>query len=210
MAGIIGKKLGMARVFDQFGNSTAVTVVEAGPCYITQIKTQDTDGYTAIQLGFEEKKEKNTPKAELGRFEKAKTKPLRILREFTTFNGLDKLNLGDEIKVDLFKEGDKVTVSGKSKGKGFQGVVKRHHFAGGPKTHGQSDRTRAPGSIGQSSYPSRVYKGLKMAGRMGNDKSTLKNRRIVKIIPEKNLMLIEGSIPGAISSIVIIKMNRVN
>ena len=163
------------------------------------------DGYNAVQLGFGAKKEKNTTKPLAQHFSKAGVKPLRILREFRNFSEQEKLSLGGEITVDTFVEGEGVIVSGISKGKGFQGVMKRHGFHGGQQTHGQSDRLRAPGSIGQSSYPSRVFKGMKMPGRMGGDKVTLKKRRVIKVIPEKNLILIEGCIPGSVSSIVIIK-----
>ncbi len=205
MAGIIGKKIGMTRVFNEAGKSIPVTVIEAGPCFITQIKSKKVDGYEAIQLGFDEKKEKNTTKPLAKHFSKAGVKPLRILREFRNFQEQEKLSLGGEITVDTFAEGEGVVVSGISKGKGFQGVMKRHGFGGGQQTHGQSDRLRAPGSIGQSSYPSRVFKGMKMPGRMGGDKITLKKRRVIKVIPEKNLILIEGAIPGSVSSIVTIK-----
>ncbi len=205
MAGIIGKKIGMTRVFDEAGKSIPVTVIEAGPCFITQIKSEKTDGYSAVQLGYDEKKDKNTNKPETGHFAKAGVKPLRILREFKNFEDTEKLSLGGEINVGTFVEGEGVIISGVTKGKGFQGVVKRYGFAGGPKSHGQSDRLRAPGSLGQSSYPSRVFKGIKMGGRMGGDKVTFKKRRVIKVIPEKNLILIEGSVPGSVSSIVTIK-----
>ncbi|MFQ5648371.1 MAG: 50S ribosomal protein L3 [bacterium] len=205
MAGIIGRKIGMTRVFDGQGNSVPVTVIEAGPCYITQIKTEDVDGYDAVQIGFEDKKEKNTIKPELGHYAKAGVKPKRILKEFHSFDNLAQLKLGDEIKVDSFEEGQTVTVTGWSRGKGFQGVVKRHGFGGGPKTHGQSDRLRAPGSIGQSSSPSKVFKGVRMGGRMGNARVTLAKKRVLKIVPERNIMMIEGTIPGSRAGLVIIK-----
>lgn len=205
MSGLIGRKLGMSRVFDANGKNVAVTLIEAGPCSVTQIKTDGKDGYRAIQIGFEVKKEKNTSKAELGHFAKANVPAKRILREFKGFDDAETPKLGDELKVDLFSEGDLVDVVGWSKGKGFQGVVKRHGFRGGPKSHGQSDRLRAPGSLGQSSYPSRVFKGLKMAGRMGHDRVTVKGRRIVKVFVEKNILMIEGSVPGPNSGLVIIK-----
>lgn len=205
MAGIIGKKIGMTRVFDSAGKAIPVTVIEAGPCFITQIKSEKIDGYNAVQLGFGVKKEKNTTKPLAMHFSKAGVKPLRILREFRNFTEQEKLSLGGEVTVDTFVEGEDVIVSGISKGKGFQGVMKRHGFHGGQQTHGQSDRLRAPGSIGQSSYPSRVFKGMKMPGRMGGDKVTLKKRRVIKVIPEKNLILLEGCIPGSVSSIVTIK-----
>lgn len=205
MAGIIGKKIGMTRIFDSNGTSIPVTVIEAGPCSITQIKTKKTDGYNAVQIGFLDKKEKNTSKPELKHFAKAEVKPKKIVKEFRDFAGADKLKLGDNVTVDLFQEGDNVCVTGVSKGKGFQGVVKRHGFSGGPKTHGQSDRLRAPGSIGQSSYPSRVFKGVRMAGRMGNEKLTLKKKKIVKIEPEKNILMIQGPVPGPNSGILLIR-----
>ncbi len=205
MAGIIGKKLGMTRLFDDNGRAVPATLVEAGPCYITQIKTQEKDGYRAIQMAFEDKKPKNTSRPVAGHFEKAGVGPKRYLREFKSFDTADELNLGDEIKVDSFSDGEKVTITGISRGKGFQGVMKRHGFGGGPKTHGQSDRPRAPGSIGQSSSPSKVFKGMKMGGRTGNDQVTLKKRRILKIVPEQNLIVIEGTIPGSKSSLILIK-----
>ncbi|HEX9655254.1 MAG TPA: 50S ribosomal protein L3 [bacterium] len=205
MSGLIGRKLGMARVFDAQGKNRAVTLIEAGPCVVTQIKNADKDGYDAIQLGFEDKKDKHTNKPEAGHFAKAGSKPKRFVREFNDFDNQDTMKLGDALTVDLFKEGETVEVVGWSKGKGFQGVVKRHHFSGGPKSHGQSDRTRAPGSLGQSSYPSRVYKGLRMAGRMGNRQVTTKNSTIVKVLPDKNIIMIEGSVPGPKSGLVLIK-----
>lgn len=204
MSGIIGRKISMTRVFDENGKSVPVTVIDAGPCFVTQIKTSETDGYNALQLAFEDKKEKNTTKSQLKHFAKAGVTPKRVVKEFRSMDKADKYNPGDTIKVDVFKEGEKVTVSGWSKGKGFQGVVKRYGFAGGPKSHGQSDRLRAPGSIGQSSSPSRVFKGVKMGGRMGNQKVTLKNRRVVKIFEEKNMIMIEGAVPGARNGLVII------
>ncbi len=195
----------MSRVFDEQGNDIPVTIVQAGPCWVTQIKNAENDGYTAVQLGFEDAKEKRTPRPVLGHFAKAGVAPKRIVKEFRDFEDADSLKLGDEIRVDWFAEGDVVDVTGWSKGKGFQGVVKRHGFGGGPKTHGQSDRWRAPGSIGQASYPSRVFKGLRMAGRMGSRRVTLKRRRVVRVFPEKNVLMIEGAIPGPISGLVIIK-----
>jgi large subunit ribosomal protein L3 len=205
MSGIIGRKIGMTRIFDSQGRDVPVTVIEAGPCVVTQVKTKKTDGYDAVQVGFEDKKEKHTTKPELGHFKKAGIEPKRVVREFRGFEDADSFKLGDFIKVDLFSEGELVKVTGWSKGKGFQGVVKRHGFKGGPKTHGQSDRLRAPGSLGQSSYPSRVFKGLKMAGRMGNEKVTIKNKRILRVDPEKNIMMIEGGIPGPNRGLVIIR-----
>lgn len=205
MSGIIGRKIGMTRIFDSQGRDVPVTVIEAGPCVVTQIKTKETDGYDAVQVGFEDKNEKHTTKPELGHFKKAGIESKRIVREFRGFVNADSLKLGDFIKVDLFSAGELVKVTGWSKGKGFQGVVKRHGFRGGPKTHGQSDRLRAPGSLGQSSYPSRVFKGLKMAGRMGNEKVTIKNKRIIKVDADKNILMIEGGVPGANSGLVIIR-----
>ncbi len=196
MSGILGKKIGMTSIFNDRGESVPCTVIEAGPCYIIQIKTIDNDGYEALQLGFEEKKEILVNKPLAGHFKRANIQPKRVLREFRGFD-VKKFQVGAEVKVDaLFTSGDVVSVSGTSKGHGFQGVVKRHHFGGGFKTHGQSDRLRAPGSIGSSSYPSRVLKGMKMAGRMGGDRVTVKNLRIIQVIPESNILLIRGSVPG--------------
>lgn len=186
----------MTSIFDERGEVIPCTVIEAGPCYITQIKTKSRDGYEALQLGFGEKKERLVNKAEKNHFGKASVKPAQWVKEFRTFD-VEKYKLGDEIRVDsIFSQGDVVSVAGTSKGHGFQGVVKRHHFGGGFRTHGQSDRERAPGSIGSSSYPSRVFKGMRMAGRMGGERVTVKNLRVVKVIPESNLLLIRGSIPG--------------
>ncbi|MBI4811246.1 MAG: 50S ribosomal protein L3, partial [Ignavibacteriales bacterium] len=196
MSGILGKKIGMTSIFDDKGESIPCTIIEAGPCFITQIKTKEKDGYEAIQFGFEEKKERLVNKPLSGHFKKASVSPKKLLREFRSID-VSKFQIGSEVKVDtLFSKGDVVSVSGTSKGRGFQGVVKRHHFGGGSRTHGQSDRVRAPGSIGSSSYPSRVFKGMKMAGRMGGDRVTVKNLSIVQVIPESNLMLIRGSVPG--------------
>ncbi len=205
MPGLIGKKIGMTSVFSADGKNVPCTVIEAGPCVVTQIKTVDTDGYESLQLGFSEKKEKHTTKPELGHTKKAGVAPQRHLVEFKDFDG--EFKLGDTFTaVDLFEESDWVDVVGTSKGKGFQGVVKRHGFAGvGQATHGQHNRLRAPGSLGASSYPSRVFKGMRMAGRMGNDQVTVQNLQVLKVIPEHNLVLVKGSIPGAKNSIVIIK-----
>lgn len=198
MSGILGKKIGMTSVYDDNGVSVPCTVIEAGPCFVTQIKTKDKDGYDSIQLGFDQKAERLVNEPLKGHFAKAGAKALRLLREFRNFNGV-KLELGQEVRVDtVFVQGDTVDVSARSKGKGFQGVVRRHHFGGvGSQTHGQSDRQRAPGSIGGSSYPSRVFKGMRMAGRMGFDNVTVKNLKVLKVIPESNLILVKGSIPGA-------------
>jgi large subunit ribosomal protein L3 len=198
MQGILGVKKGMTQIFDESGLVVPVTVVEAGPCFVTQIKTKETDGYKSVQIAFMDKKESRTTKPAKGHFEKAKVTPKRTLREFE-FS--DDLELGTELKVDRFTAGDFVNVAGVSKGKGFQGVVKRYNFAGGTKTHGQSDRLRAPGSIGQGSTPSRVYKGMKMGGRMGNDRKTLKNVQIVKIDVENNLIFLSGCVPGSKNSL---------
>jgi large subunit ribosomal protein L3 len=202
MTGLLGKKLGMTSIFDESGQVIPCTVIEAGPCFVTQIKTKERDGYEAVQIGFEQKREKTVTKPLAGHFAKAQTKPLRIVREFRG-NGIGELQPGQEIKVDtVFAKGDTVSVVGTSKGRGFQGVVKRHHFGGGFRTHGQSDRERAPGSIGSSSYPSRVFKGQRMAGRMGGDRVTVRNLKVVGIIPDSNLLLIKGSVPGAINGYV--------
>ncbi len=198
MSGILGKKIGMTSVYDDNGVSVPCTVIEAGPCFVTQIKTKDKDGYDSVQLGFDQKAERLVNEPLKGHFAKAGAKALRLLREFRTFTGV-KFELGQEVRVDtVFTQGDTVDVSARSKGKGFQGVVRRHHFGGvGSQTHGQSDRQRAPGSIGGSSYPSRVFKGMRMAGRMGFDNVTVKNLKVLKVIPESNLILVKGSIPGA-------------
>jgi len=196
MSGILGKKIGMTSIFDDKGESVPCTVIEAGPCFVTQIKTKDKDGYEAIQLGFEEKKPSLVNKPLSGHFKRANVSPKKLLSEFRSFD-ITKFQVGAEIKIDaLFSKGETVSVCGTSKGRGFQGVVKRHHFGGGLRTHGQSDRVRAPGSIGSSSYPSRVFKGMKMAGRMGGDNVTVRNLRIIQIVPESNLVLIKGSVPG--------------
>jgi len=200
VSGILGKKIGMTSVFDDHGQMIPCTVIEAGPCYVTQIKTKDKDGYDAIQLGYDEIKERLVNKPMKGHFKRGGVKPVRLLSEFRNFNGLQ-LELGQEVKVDLFHQGDVVDVTGRSKGRGFQGVVKRHHFGGvGMATHGQSDRVRAPGSIGASSYPSRVLKGMRMSGRMGGERVTVKNLKVVKVIADSNILIVKGSVPGAINS----------
>ncbi|MCI0707233.1 MAG: 50S ribosomal protein L3 [Ignavibacteriae bacterium] len=202
MSGILGKKIGMTSLFNEKGESIPCTVIEAGPCFVTQVKTKDRDGYDAVQLGFEPKRERLVNKPLQGHFAKAKAKPVRFVREFRGSNGIP-AELGAEVRVDLFHQGDVVNVTGRSKGRGFQGVVKRHHFGGvGMTTHGASDRVRAPGSIGASSFPSRVFKGTRMGGRMGFEQVTIRNLRVVKVIPESNLLIIKGSIPGAINSYV--------
>jgi large subunit ribosomal protein L3 len=199
MRGLLGKKIGMTRIFDQTGMPKVATVIEAGPCLVVQVKTKDKDGYNAVQLGFENKKESRTAKPLLGHFKKANAQPQRVLREFRDFGR--EVKAGDRIGADLFQEGERVSVSGLSKGRGFQGVVKRHQFSGGSKTHGQSDRLRAPGSIGSSSFPKRVFKGLRMGGRMGYDRVTVRNMEIIKIIPDRNLILVKGGVPGARNTI---------
>jgi len=202
MPGIIGRKIGMTSIFSAEGKSLPCTVIEAGPCVVTQVKTQDRDGYDAVQLGFGARKEKNTPNALKGHFKKSNTAPKANLVEF---KGFDSANLGDTIDVNLFEEGEFVDVTGTSKGKGFQGVVRRHKFAGvGQATHGQHNRLRAPGSIGACSYPARVFKGMRMAGQMGNKRRKQANLQILKVIADKNLVIIKGSIPGANGSTVTI------
>lgn len=204
MPGLIGKKVGMTSVFSVEGKSIPCTVIECGPCVVTQVKTTETDGYEALQLGFEEKKEKHTTKPLSGHFKKAGTTPKRKLVEFSGFETEHKL--GDVIDVTLFEGTAFVDVIGTSKGKGFQGVVKRHGFSGvGEATHGQDDRQRAPGSIGACSTPSRVFKGMRMAGRTGGDRVTVANLQVLKVIPENNLLLVKGSVPGSRGSYVIIQ-----
>ena len=204
MSGIIGKKIGMTSLYNADGSAVACTLIEAGPCVVTQVKTVEIDGYNAIQLGFGEKKEKNTTKPLIGHFKKAGTTPKRKLVEFKEFE--QTLNLGDTVEATLFAEGDFVDAIGTSKGRGFQGVVKRHGFGGvGGQTHGQHNRARHPGSIGACSFPSRVFKGLRMAGRMGNDRVKVQNLRIVKVMPEQNLIVVSGSVPGAKNSFVILE-----
>jgi large subunit ribosomal protein L3 len=204
MPGLIGKKVGMTSVFDENGNNVPCTVLEVGPCVVTQVKTKDSDGYKALQLAFDEKKEKNTPKAMVGHFKKANTTPKRKVIELKGFI-LD-WKVGDVITVDYFKNDPWLDVSAVSKGKGFQGVVTRHGFSGvGGKTHGQHDRQRAPGSLGGSSYPSRVFKGIRMAGHTGDRKIKVINLKVVKIIPENNLLLVKGSVPGSKGSYVIVQ-----
>jgi len=192
-------------LFDDHGNAYEATIIEAGPCFVTQVKTAEKDGYNAVQLGFGEKKERKLTKAVKGHLAKANLPPFAVLREMRNFDSAEPLKVGDTVKANIFAPGDKVKVTGFSKGKGFQGVVKRHHFSGGPKTHGQSDRLRAPGSLGQSSYPSRVYPGLRMAGRMGGGQVTLLQLHVVKVDPENNLLIIKGSVPGVPKGIVLIR-----
>ena len=204
MLGLIGKKVGMTSVYNEEGKNIPCTVIEAGPCVVTQIKKEETDGYNAVQMGFGERSEKNVSAALKGHFKKAKTSPLSKLVEFRDFS--KEVNLGDTIDVSELEEGTFVDVVGTSKGKGFQGVVKRHGFGGvGQRTHGQHNRERAPGSIGASSYPSRVFKGMRMAGRTGGSRVKSLNLELVKVVPEKNLVLVKGSIAGANGSHVIIE-----
>ena len=204
MSGIIGKKIGMTSVFGENGKQIPCTVIHAGPCVVTQVKTKETDGYEAVQLSYGERKEKHATKATSGHFKKAGTTPKKKVIEFRHFPELP--TLGSEIKVDLFTEGEFVDVVGTSKGKGFQGVVRRHHFSGvGGQTHGQHNRLRAPGSMGASSYPSRVLKGMRSAGHMGAVRVKIQNLQVVKIIPEQNLLVIKGAVPGHKGSYVIVE-----
>jgi large subunit ribosomal protein L3 len=204
MKSIIGKKIGMTSIFDASGKQTAVTIIEAGPCVVTQKKTVETDGYNALQIAFGDKKEKHSVKAEINHFAKAQTSPKKFVKEIRD-SETDK-NIGESITCDIFTEGESVEVVGTTKGKGFQGVVRRHGFSGvGQQSHGQHDRQRAPGSIGNSSDASRVFKGMRMAGRMGQDRVTMKGLKVVKIFPEKNYILVSGSVPGHNGSIVLIQ-----
>ena len=195
MSGLIGKKIGMTSLFDENGKNIPCTVIEVGPCMVTQVRTKELDGYEAVQLGFDDKSEKRVSKAAKGHFKKAKTSPKTKLVEFKNFE--EELSLGDTITVSHFIEGEFVDISGTSKGKGLQGVVKRHGFAGvGQSTHGQHNRLRAPGSIGAASYPARVFKGMRMAGQMGNEKIKVQNLKVFKVLPEKNLLIVKGCVPG--------------
>jgi len=206
MSGLIGKKIGMTSIFDEAGKNHACTVIEAGPCIVTQVKTKTNDGYEAIQLAFDEAKEKHTTKAMQGHFKKAGTTPKKILAEFTRFEEGHQKKFGDVITVDVFIEGEYIDVIGTTKGKGFQGVIRRHNFSGvGESTHGQHNRLRAPGSIGASSYPSRVFKGMRMAGQKGVERVKMINLQVLKIIPEKNLIVVKGAVPGPKGSYVIIE-----
>ena len=201
MPGLLGKKIGMTSVFSAEGKNIPCTVIEVGPCVVTQVKNVEKDGYAAVQLGYEEAKEKNTSAPMKGHFQKAGTTPKRHLAEFTGFE--QEMNLGDTVTVELFADASYVDVIGVSKGRGFQGVVKRHGFGGvGQATHGQDDRLRKPGSIGACSYPAKVFKGLRMGGQMGNKRVTTQNLQVIKVIPEHNLLLIKGSVPGYNGSIV--------
>ncbi|MDD5817003.1 MAG: 50S ribosomal protein L3 [bacterium] len=200
MPGLLGKKIGMTSVFSADGKNVPCTVIEVGPCVVTQVKTEEKDGYAALQLGFQEKTEKHTNKPEAGHFKKAGVNPQRHLAEFKGFDG--EYKLGDTITVDLFSDASFVDVIGTSKGKGYQGVVKRHGFGGvGQTTHGQHNRLRAPGSIGACSYPAKVFKGMRMAGHMGAERVTVQNLQIIKVMPENNVLVVKGSVPGAKGSI---------
>jgi len=202
MPGLLGKKLGMSSIFDAEGEMIPVTVIKVDPCKVVNIRTTEKDGYEAVQLGFGERKEKHLNKPLAGYFKKNNVSPAYKLKEYKGFDTAE-MKIGDEIKVDFFKEGEKIKVRGKSIGKGFQGVMKRHGFGGvGGTTHGQSDRLRAPGSIGQSSYPSRVFKGQRMAGRTGHNNVTTSNLKVVKIVPEENILMVKGAVPGSANSIV--------
>jgi large subunit ribosomal protein L3 len=194
MSGLIGKKIGMTSLFDENGKNIPCTVIEAGPCVVTQVRTNEVDGYEALQLGFDDKSDKNATKADLGHFKKAGTSVKRKVMEFQGFN--EEYKLGDHITVDLFKENEFVDVSATSKGKGFQGVVKRHGFSGSERTHGQQSMLRAPGSVGAASYPACIFKGMKMGGQMGSEKVKVQNLRVLKVVPEKNLLVIKGCVPG--------------
>jgi len=204
MPGLLGKKIGMTNYYAEDGKVVPVTAIEVGPCTVVSIKTKKNDGYEALQLGFGEKKEKHLNKPQIENYKKNNLKPASVLREFRNFS-IAEYKIGDEIALDIFKIGDLVKVSGKSKGKGFQGVMRRHNFSGGQRTHGQGDRERAPGSVGQSSYPSRVLKGMKMGGRMGFERVTTSGLKVIKVIADKNIILVKGAVPGAINSIVEIK-----
>ena len=195
MSGLIGKKIGMTSIFDENGKNLPCTIIQAGPCVVTQVRTEEVDGYNALQIGFDDKAEKRASKAELGHAKKAGTSPKKKVIEFQGYDA--EYKLGDTLGVDIFEEGEFVDVAGTSKGKGFQGVVKRHGFAGvGQATHGQHNRLRAPGSIGAGSDPSRVFKGMRMAGRMGGEQVTVQNLRVLKVVPEKNLIVVKGCVPG--------------
>lgn len=202
MSGLIGKKLGMSSIFNSAGELIPVTVIQAGPCKVINIRSKEKDGYEALQLGFGSRKEKKINKPLAGYLKKNNLNASQVLKEFK-FPSSFESKIGDEIKVDLFKEGEVIKVRGLSKGKGFQGVMRRHNFGGvGGTTHGQSDRLRAPGSVGASSYPSRIFKGQRMAGRMGNTNVTISNLKVIKVVPEENLILVKGAVPGAINSLV--------
>jgi len=203
MPGLIGKKIGMTSIFSEEGKNIPCTILEVGPCKVTQVKTEEIDGYNAIQLGFADQKESRVSKAALGHFKKADSTPLKKLIEFPADTDVA---LGDVVNVDIFEEGDFVTVTGTSKGKGFQGVVKRHNFRGvGDATHGQHNRLRAPGSIGAASYPARVFKGMRMAGQMGNERVKVENLQVLRVLADKNMIVVKGAVPGANNSYIIIE-----
>jgi large subunit ribosomal protein L3 len=203
MPGLIGKKIGMTSIFSEEGKNIPCTILEVGPCKVTQVKTEEIDGYNAIQLGFADQKESRVSKAALGHFKKADSTPLRKLIEFPADTDVA---LGDVVNVEIFEEGDFVTVTGTSKGKGFQGVVKRHNFRGvGDATHGQHNRLRAPGSIGAASYPARVFKGMRMAGQMGNERIKVENLQVLRVLADKNMIVVKGAVPGANNSYIIIE-----
>ena len=204
MPGLIGKKIGMTSIFSDEGKNIPCTILEVGPCKVTQIKTEELDGYNAVQLGFAEHKQSRVSKAAMGHFKKAKSSPLKKVVEFIA--DFDEVALGDDVNVELFEEGDFVTVVGTSKGKGFQGVVKRHNFRGvGDATHGQHNRLRAPGSIGAASYPARVFKGMRMAGQMGNARVKVENLQVLKVLADRNMIVVKGAVPGAKNSYITIE-----
>jgi len=207
MKGLLGKKVGMTQIFDDTGAAVPVTLIEAGPCYVTQIKTNESDGYLSVQIGYEEVKPKRLTGGQLGHLERNNLPPLKVLREFKTKTSVD-LAEGAILKADVFEKGERVDVVGTSKGRGFAGVVKRYGFAGGPKTHGQSDRQRAPGSLGSGTTPGRVWKGKRGPGRMGNERVTSANIRVVLVDPERNLIAVDGSVPGPKGGMVVIKPAR--
>jgi large subunit ribosomal protein L3 len=208
MKGIIGKKIGMTQIFDETGTAIPCTVIEAGPCYVTQIRTAERDGYMAVQLGYNEANPKRLTQGQLGHLRRNNLPALRYLREFRVRNDDLDVEEGQEIKVNVFVEGERIDVIGTSKGRGFAGHIKRHGFSRGPKTHGQSDRERAPGSIGQCATPGRTLKGVRMAGRMGNDRVTMQNLVVVKVDAERNLLAVRGSVPGARNGLVLIRPAR--
>jgi large subunit ribosomal protein L3 len=208
MKGIIGKKVGMTQIFDETGTAIPCTVIEAGPCYVTQIRTAERDGYMAVQLGYNEANPKRLTQGQLGHLRRNNLPALRYLREFRVRNDDLDVEEGQEIKVNVFTEGERIDVIGTSKGRGFAGHIKRHGFSRGPKTHGQSDRERAPGSIGQCATPGRTLKGVRMAGRMGNDRVTMQNLVVVKVDAERNLLAVRGSVPGARNGLVLIRPAR--
>jgi large subunit ribosomal protein L3 len=208
MKGIIGKKVGMTQIFDENGNVIPVTVIQAGPCYVTQVRTADRDGYIGIQLGFGETKPQRLTKGQLGHLQRNNLPALRILREFRIKDGEVDVQEGQTITADVFAKGERVDVIGTSKGRGFAGGIKRHHFNRQPKTHGASDRTRAPGSVGQNTYPGRTFRGKRMAGHMGNERVTTENLEVVVVDAEKNLLAVRGSVPGSNGGIVLIKPAR--